>query len=68
MNNSTIYKNPQDQHIFDLSQIGILNHENKTIEINQQNHYFQVTDVLYYDIKNHKFNKAIRRITIFPFT
>ena len=64
MNNSTIYKNPQDQHIFDLSQIGILNHENKTIEINQQNHYFQVTDVLYYDIKNHKFAKALARNTI----
>lgn len=64
MKNSTIYKNPQDQHIFDLSQIGILNHENKTIEINQQNHYFQVTDVLYYDIKNHKFAKALARNTI----
>lgn len=64
MKNSTIYKNPQDQHIFDLSQIGVLNHERKTIEINQQNHYFQVADVLYYDIKNHKFAKALARNTI----
>ena len=61
MKNSTIYKNPQDQHLFDLSYLGVLTHERKTIEINQQNHYFQIGDVLYYDIKNHKFNKAIAK-------
>ena len=64
MKNSIIYKNPQDQHLFDLSYLGILNHERKTIEINQQNHYFQIGDVLYYDIKNHKFAKALARNTI----
>ena len=58
MKNSTIFKNPQDQHLFDLSYLLVLNHEKKSIEINQQNHYFQISDVLYYDIKNHKFNKA----------
>ena len=61
MKNSTIFKNPQDQHLFDLSYLGVLTHERKTIEINQQNHYFQIGDVLYYDIKNHKFNKAIAK-------
>ena len=64
MKNSIIYKNPQDQHLFDLSYLGILNHERKTIEINQQNHYFQIGDVLYYDIKNHKFAKAIAKNSI----
>lgn len=61
MKNSTIFKNPQDQHLFDLSYLGILTHERKTIEINQQAHYFQIGDVLYYDIQNHKFNKAIAK-------
>ena len=64
MKNSIIYKNPQDQHLFDLSYLGILNHERKTIEINQQNHYFNIGDVLYYDIKNHKFDKAIAKNSI----
>lgn len=62
--NTNIFKNPQDQHLFDLSYLGVLNHERKTIEINQQNHYFQIGDVLYYDIKNHKFAKALARNTI----
>lgn len=58
-NNSTIFKNPQNQHLFDLSCLGTVAHENKTIEINQQNHFFQVGDVLYYNIKTNMFAKAV---------
>lgn len=58
-NNSIIFKNPHDQYLFDLSILGTIIHENKTIEINQQNHYFQVGDVLYYNVKTQMFAKAI---------
>lgn len=61
MNNSIIFKNPQDQHLVDLSYLGVLSHEKKTIEINQQNHYFQIGDILYYDIQNHVFAKAMAK-------
>ena len=57
--NSIIFKNPQEHHIFDLSNIGTLLLESKTIEINQQNHYFQVADILYYNVKTNLFSKAI---------
>lgn len=58
-NNSTIYKNPQEQHIFDLSQLGTLVYAGGSIEINQENHFFQVGDVLYYNIKEKIFAKAV---------
>ena len=64
MKNSIILKNPQNQNLFDLSYLGVLTHSKKVIEINQQNHYFNVGDVLYYDIKNHKFDKAIAKNSI----
>ena len=64
MKNSIILKNPQDQNLFDLSYLGVLTHSKKAIEINQQNHYFNIGDVLYYDIKNHKFDKAIAKNSI----
>ena len=57
--NSIIFKNPQEHHLFDLSNIGTLISESKTIEINQQEHYFQVGDILYYNIKTKLFSKAI---------
>lgn len=57
--NSTIFKNPQDQHLFDLSCLGTITHENKTIKVNQQNHYFQVGDILYYNVKTNLFGKAV---------
>lgn len=62
--NSTIFKNPQDDHLFDLSYLGIVTHSQKSVTIEQENHYFQVADVLYYDIKNKKFSKAIAKNTI----
>ena len=58
-NNSTIFKNPQDQYLLDLSVLGSTIHHSKTIEINQQNHHFQIGDILYYSIKNKIFAKAI---------
>lgn len=58
-NNSIIFKNPQDQTLFDLSYIGTMIIESKTIEINQQEHYFQIGDILCYNIKTNLFAKAI---------
>lgn len=58
-NNSTIFKNPQDAHLFDLSSIGSIIHEDKSIEINQQDHYFQIGEVLYYDVRTNKFARAV---------
>lgn len=57
--NSTIYKNPQDQHIFDLSQLGTLIYAGGSVRIDQDNHFFQIGDVLYYNIKEKKFAKAV---------
>ena len=53
--NSLIYKNPQEHHIIDLSQLGTIMYAGGLIEINQPNHYFQVGDVLYYNIKDNIF-------------
>lgn len=57
--NSIIFKNPQDQHLFDLSSIGSINHEDKSITINQEKHYFNVGEVLYYDVTINKFSRAV---------
>lgn len=57
--NSIIFKNPQDQHLFDLSSIGSINHEDKSITINQEKHYFNVGEVLYYDVTTNKFSRAV---------
>ena len=62
--NTNIFKNPNNQHIFDLSYLGILTFEKKTIEIHQENHYLRIGDILYYNIKEHKFDKAIAKNTI----
>lgn len=58
-NNSTIYRNPYNQLIFDLSQLGTVSiSTNNIIKITQEKHLFQVGDILYYDIKEKKFSKA----------
>ena len=57
--NSIIFKNPQEQYLFDLSALGSIIYEDRTIKINQQNHYFQVGDILYYNIKTQTFSKAL---------
>ena len=58
-NNSIIIKNPQEHHIFDLTQLGTIMQANKLIEITQPNHFFQVGDVLYYNVQKQMFGKAI---------
>lgn len=57
--NTNIYKNPCEHYLFDLSVIGTIIHEDKAIQINQGNHYFQVGDVLYYNVKTQLFGKAV---------
>ena len=57
--NTNIFKNPQEPHLFDLSSIGSVIHEDKTIQINQIDHYFQKGEVLYYDVRTNKFARAI---------
>ena len=59
MKNSNIMKNPQERHIFDLTKLGILESPNQQIQISQSNHFFQVGDILYYDIRTQLFGKAI---------
>lgn len=58
-NNSIIIKNPQEHHIFDLTQLGTIMQTNKLIEITQPNHFFQVGDALYYNVKKQMFGRAI---------
>ena len=57
--NSTIFKNPYEQEIHDFSFVGTYKTIDKTIQIEQQNHGFQVSDVLFYNIKLKKFDKAL---------
>lgn len=57
--NSDIYKDPEENHLFDLSSIGMITHEDKTIEISQNNHFFKTGDVLYFNVKTGMFAKAI---------
>lgn len=63
-NNSTIYKNPQEQHLFDLSKLGTLIYAGGLIEIAQPNHFFQIGDVLYYNVQTKMFAKAVAINTI----
>lgn len=58
-NNSTIYKNPQEQRIIDLSQLGTLIYAGGAIEITQPNHFLQTGDVVYYNVKTRLFAKAV---------
>lgn len=57
--NSTIYKNPQEQRIIDLSQLGTMVYAGGSIEIAQPNHFLQVGDVVYYNVKTRLFAKAV---------
>lgn len=56
--NSNIYKNPEEQHIIDLSNIGTIEVINNQ-EIVQEDHYFHVGDVIYYDIQLKRFSLAL---------
>lgn len=61
--NSNIYKNPEEQHIIDLSRMGTIEVINNQ-EVIQENHYFHIGDVVYYDIQMKRFSLAIARNTI----
>lgn len=59
--NTVIFKNPYDNEsaVFDLSFLNGSNIINKTVTIEQNIHGFQVGDVLYFDLVNKKFAKAM---------
>lgn len=63
-NNSVIFKNPYDKCLIDLSYLGTLEHIDKDILLHQENHYFQIGDVLYYNLAENKFAKAIANNSI----
>lgn len=63
LRNTNIYKDPQNHHLFDLSYLGVIDRPIDTI-IKQENHYFQIGDVLYYNIKEYKFYGALAKNTI----
>lgn len=58
-NNSTIYKNPYEQRVLDLSQLGALVSAGGSIDIVQPSHFLQVGDVVYYNVKTKLFSKAV---------
>lgn len=62
--NSTIYKNPEDQYLFDITALGVFNQEQTEIRLTQKNHYFRVGDALYYDPQSVKFIKAVANNSI----
>lgn len=57
--NSTIFKNPEDEHLIDLTYLGTMLRENSTIQIEQKNHFFMPGDVLAYSLKDKEFIRAI---------
>lgn len=57
--NSIIFENPYKDNIQDFSKIGVLSIINTEVEVNQKMHRFQVGDVLFFDFKEHKYNKAL---------
>ena len=56
--NSTIFENPEE-YILNFTAIGSYSSENTEIRITQEAHYFSVGDVLYFDVKNNQFSKAL---------
>lgn len=57
--NSTIFKNPYEQDLYDFSFVGAYQVLDKTIQLEQFGHGFQVGDVIYYNVKLKKFDKAL---------
>jgi hypothetical protein len=58
-NNSIITKNPHEHYVFDLTKIGTMDHIENFTQITQASHYFQVGDILYYDVNTKLFSKAL---------
>ena len=65
MKNSIIYKNPEEYSVLDFTNIGIKLYEDKIMDIHQENHYFNIGDALFYNIKTKKFEKALAENSIF---
>lgn len=65
MKNSIIYKNPEEYSVLDFTNIGIKLYEDKIMDIHQENHYFDVGDALFFNIKTNKFEKALAENNIF---
>lgn len=57
--NSVIFKNPEDDHLIDLTYLGIMLRENTTVQITQENHFFMIGDVLAYSPSEKAFIRAI---------
>lgn len=62
--NSVIFRNPENNKIIDLSEIGILNTDEKEIEITQTSHFFRIGDAIYFDTKKELFSKAVAKNNI----
>ena len=60
--NSNIYKNPEEQHVLDLTTIGTIEIISNQ-EIVQEKHCFYIGDVVYYDIALKRFALAMARNT-----
>lgn len=57
--NSVIFKNPEDDHLIDLTYLGTMLRENTKVQINQKNHFFAPGDVLAYDLQSQEFIRAL---------
>ena len=57
--NSTIFKNPEDEHLIDLSYLGTMLKEDSSVIIEQKNHFFIPGDVLAYSLKDQLFIRAV---------
>lgn len=58
-NNSLILEVPYGHDIHDLEFLGVYEHIDKDVTIQQENHGFQVGDVIYYNIQKQTFEKAL---------
>ncbi len=57
-NNSTIFKNPEEHGVLDLSMLGTVNYVNNSVSITQKDHFFKTGDVLFYNVQESCFSKA----------
>lgn len=62
--NSVIFKNPEDDHLIDLSYLGTMLREKSSVEIEQENHFFAPGDVLAYSLESKIFVRAIAKNTM----
>lgn len=58
-NNSIVFKDPEKEHLIDLTYLGTMLKEDSTICITQENHFFVPGDVLAYDLLSKKFIRAL---------